>query len=137
MIEMTLAIARTALEAAFQKAAEIGMTATVSVVDESGRLVLCARSDGATFSTTDTSFAKAVAAVAFRVPTKLMSELYKDNMSFFGNVPHAFTGPMLPSIGAVPIKNGERTIGAIGCAGGLGEQDHECALAGAEMAGRR
>jgi len=113
------------------------VSVTVSVVDDSGRLVLCARGDGATFSTTDTSFAKAVAAAAFRAPTKLMSELYKDNMSFFGNVAHAFTGPMFPSIGAVPITHGERMIGAIGCAGAHGDHDHQCALAGAERAGHK
>lgn len=136
MNTMTLAVAQAAVDAARQKAAEIGASISVSVVDEAGRLVLCSRGDGASFSTTDTSFAKAVAAAAFRIPTKLMSELYSDHLSFFSNVPHAFTGPMLPSIGAVPIKFDEQTIGAIGCAGASGEQDHECAAAGAERAGQ-
>ena len=35
-------------------------------------------------------------------------------------------------IGGVPIVVGGRVIGAIGCGGGTGEQDHECAQAGAD-----
>ena len=31
----------------------------------------------------------------------------------------------------VPITAGGRVIGAIGCGGGTGEQDHQCAVAGA------
>ena len=42
---------------------------------------------------------------------------------------------ILPSIGAVPIIKAGRVIGAIGCGGGTGEQDHECAEAGAAAVG--
>ena len=46
-------------------------------------------------------------------------------------------GELLPSIGAVPIMANGRLIGAIGCGGGTGEQDHECARsAGAEAVKR-
>jgi uncharacterized protein GlcG (DUF336 family) len=40
-------------------------------------------------------------------------------------------GEILPSIGGAPISVGGRVIGAIGCGGGSGEQDHQCAMAGA------
>jgi uncharacterized protein GlcG (DUF336 family) len=40
-------------------------------------------------------------------------------------------GELLPTIGGVPIMRGGRAVGAIGCGGGTGEQDHECAEAGA------
>jgi uncharacterized protein GlcG (DUF336 family) len=50
-------------------------------------------------------------------------------------VPAALAGEILPSIGAVPIIKAGRVIGAIGCGGGTGEQDHECAEAGAAAAG--
>jgi uncharacterized protein GlcG (DUF336 family) len=43
-------------------------------------------------------------------------------------------GQILPSIGGVPIVVGGKVIGAIGCGGGTGDQDHECAVAGAEAA---
>ena len=66
-------MAEKAVKAAQAKAKELGTPMSVSEVDESGRLVLCARGDGASFSATDTSRAKAVAA-AFRRPTKEMNE---------------------------------------------------------------
>ena len=50
-------------------------------------------------------------------------------------MPAALAGEILPSIGAVPIVKGGRVIGAIGCGGGTGEQDHECAEAGAAAVG--
>jgi uncharacterized protein GlcG (DUF336 family) len=56
------------------QAKELDTPMSVSEVDESGRLVLCARGDGASFSATDTSRAKAVAAAAFRRSTKEMNE---------------------------------------------------------------
>jgi uncharacterized protein GlcG (DUF336 family) len=104
---------------------------TVAVVDEAGRLVLCARGDGVSFSSTDTSRAKAVAAAAFRRPTKDMAELRESAPAFWSNVAHVFMGQALPSIGAVPLMRQGRVIGAIGCGGGTGEQDHLCAEAGA------
>lgn len=43
MIEMTLEMAERAVGATQRKARELGTPITVSVVDEAGRLVLCAR----------------------------------------------------------------------------------------------
>lgn len=135
MIELTLEMAEKAVKAAQAKAQELGTPMSVSVVDESGRLVLCARGDGATFSTTDTSKAKATAAAAFRRPTKEMFALHEEAPAFWGNVAHVFLGQALPSTGAVPIRLDNRVIGAIGCGGGTGEQDHQCAEAGAATIG--
>ena len=42
-----------------------------------------------------------------------------------------FRGEALPSIGGVPVVSGGKVIGAVGCGGGTGEQDHQCAEAGA------
>jgi uncharacterized protein GlcG (DUF336 family) len=131
MIELTLEMAERAVKAAQAKARELGTAMTVAVVDEAGRLVLCARGDGASFSSTDTSRAKAVAAAAFRRPTRDMAELRESAPAFWSNVAHVFMGQALPSIGAVPLLRQGRVIGAIGCGGGTGEQDHLCAEAGA------
>src|SRR5262249_25802754 len=64
VIDMTLEIAERAVRAAQARARELGTPITVSVVDEAGRLVLCARGDGTHFLTPDTSRGKAVAAAA-------------------------------------------------------------------------
>src|SRR5262245_36699976 len=131
MIDMTLAMAERAVRAAQDKARQLGAPMTVTVVDEAGRLVLSARGDGTGFFTPDTSRAKAVAAAAFRMPTADMAERAQKGSLFYGVVPTVLPGQILPSHGGVPIVANGRVIGGIGCGGGTGEQDHECAVAGA------
>ena len=133
MAELTLEMAEKAAKAAQAKARELGTPMTVSVVDDAGRLVLCARGDGTGFFTPETSRAKAVAAAAFRRPTKEMANLRESAPAFWGNVAAVLGGQALPSIGAVPVTAGGKLIGAVGCGGGTGEQDHLCAEAGAAV----
>ena len=131
MIELTLDMADRAARAALAKAAAMNIALTVSVVDESGRLMLTLRGDRTGFFTTETSRAKAVAAAAFRRSTKEMVEMQKGNPVFWAAVPAISRGELLPSTGAVPLLVGGRVIGAIGCGGGSPDEDHECAAAGA------
>jgi glc operon protein GlcG len=131
MSELTLAMAERAVGAAQARARELGTPITVTVVDDDGRLILCARGDGTGFLTPETSRGKAVASAAFRRSTKELVELAKEHPAFWNAIPGLAPGQILPSTGAVPISKGGRLIGAIGCGGGTGEQDHQCAMAGA------
>jgi uncharacterized protein GlcG (DUF336 family) len=132
MIDLTLEIAERAARAAQAKARELGTPMTISVVDEAGRLVLCARGDGAGFFTPETSRAKAMAATAWRRPTSELAELASKGSLFWNSVPAVLEGQVLVSTGGVPLMRGGRVIGGIGCGGGTGEQDHLCAVAGAD-----
>jgi uncharacterized protein GlcG (DUF336 family) len=132
MIEMTLAMAEKACRAAQERAKALGTAMTITVVDEAGRLVLSARGDGTGFFSPETSRAKAMAAAAFRRPTAETGKLIEDGVAFWNVMPIVLRGELLPTMGGVPIMKGGRLIGAIGCGGGTGEQDHECALAGAQ-----
>jgi len=132
MSELTLAMAERAVGAAQARARELGTPITVTVVDDDGRLILCARGDGTGFLTPETSRGKAVASAAFRRSTKELVELAKEHPAFWNAIPGLAPGQILPSTGAVPISKGGRLIGAIGCGGGTGEQDHQCAMAGAD-----
>jgi uncharacterized protein GlcG (DUF336 family) len=131
MAALTLEMAEMAVKAAQAKARELGTPMTVTVVDDAGRLVLSARGDGTGFFTPETSRGKAVAAAAFRRSTKDMVHLRESAPAFWGNVAAVVGGQALPSIGAVPLLFGGKVIGAVGCGGGTGEQDHLCAEAGA------
>lgn len=131
MDELTLEMAEKAVKAAQAKARELGTPMTVTVVDAGGRLVLSARGDGTGFFTPETSRGKAVAAAAFRRATKEMTNLRESAPAFWGNVAAVLGGQALPSIGGVPVSAGKKVIGAVGCGGGTGEQDHLCAEAGA------
>jgi uncharacterized protein GlcG (DUF336 family) len=131
MSDLTLAMAERAVSAAQARARELGTPITVTVVDDAGRLILCARGDGTGFLTPETSKGKAMAAAAFRRSTKEMVDLAKEQPAFWSAIPGLAPGQLLPSTGAVPLTKGDRVIGAIGCGGGTGEQDHQCAVAGA------
>ena len=130
MIEMTLQMAETAVRAAQDKANALRTPMTVTVVDEAGRLVLTARGDGTGFFTPETSRAKAVAASAFKRPTKELAELVAQG-GFWALVPTVLQGQALPTPGGTPIVRGGQVIGGIGCGGGTGQQDQECSDAGA------
>jgi uncharacterized protein GlcG (DUF336 family) len=130
LMPLNLQLAESMAKAARAKARQLGISITVSVVDGAGRLVLTMRGDGTGFLTTDTSRGKAMAAAAFGLSTKEMVELQKSNPAFWTALP-AFAEGILPTTGAVPLKENGVVIGAVGCAGGLAEQDHECAMAGA------
>lgn len=130
MIQMTLQQAETAVRSAQQKANALGTAMTVTVVDEAGRLVLCARGDGTGFFTPETSKAKAMAAAAFKRSNAELSEMAAKG-GFWAVVPVVLQGQVLPTLGATPITVGGQVIGAIGCGGGTGQQDQECSDAGA------
>jgi uncharacterized protein GlcG (DUF336 family) len=132
MIELTLDMAERAAKAALAKAKALGTVMTASIVDESGRTVLIMRGDGAGFLSTETSKAKAMAAANFKKPTKELGDMVMKGSAFWSAAPAVLKGEVLPSIGAVPIMKGSKVIGAIGCGGGTGDEDHECAVAGAE-----
>ncbi len=87
---------------------------SVSVVDESGRLVYYARSDGTGFFTFDTSRAKAM---------EITDNKDANPLLWYS----------LPSPGGLPIKKDGRVIGANGIGGGSPQEDHDCALAGATV----
>jgi glc operon protein GlcG len=131
VIDMTLEIAEKAARAAQARARALGTPITVTVVDEAGRLVLSARGNGTGFFTPETSRGKAVAAAAWRRSTKEMAEAAPEYSLFWNALSGLVPGQVLPSTGGVPISVDGRVIGAIGCGGGTGEQDHQCALAGA------
>jgi uncharacterized protein GlcG (DUF336 family) len=130
MIDMTLEMAETAVKAAQAKARALRAPMTVTVVDESGRLVLSARGDGTGFFSTETSRAKAMAAASFKKRTAELAELVAKG-GFWSIVPTVLQGQILPTLGGSPIMRGGRVVGAIGCGGGTGEQDQECSDAGA------
>src|SRR5512134_3238271 len=131
MVELTLEMAEQALRAAQARARELGAPMTVTVVDEGGRMVLCARADATGFFTPETSRAKAVAAAAFRRSTTELAELAAKGSAFWKTVPVILDGQALPTPGGAPLVRGGRVIGGIGCGGGTGEQDQQCADAGA------
>ncbi len=131
MIEMTLELAEAIGKAALAKADEMNRPMSVSVVDESDRLVYFSRAYNAGFFTFDTSRAKAMAAASFKRSTLEITENKDANPLLWYSLPSVVPAQALPSPGGLPVIKEGRVIGALGLGGGAPDEDHECALAGA------
>lgn len=127
---MTLADARRVIDAAEQKAQEIGQPMNIAVVDAGGNLVAHVRMDRAWIGSVDIAINKAWTARAFDVPTKQLAELSQSGDQFFGI--HASNGGrVMIFAGGIPLSRGTEVMGAIGVSGGMGKQDQAVAEAGA------
>ena len=127
---MTLADARRVIAAAEKKAQEIGRPMNIAVADEGGNLVSHVRMDGAWLGSIDISINKAYTARAFDISTKDLASHSQSGGQFFGI--HASNhGRIMIFAGGIPLKKGDKVVGAIGVSGGSGDQDHSVAEAGA------
>lgn len=130
MIEMTLQLAQQIANAAHSKSNDFNKPMSVSIVDESGRMVHYSRADGAGFFTFETSRAKAMAAASFRRSTLEICDNKDQNPLLWYSLPSVIPGDALPSPGGRPIFKGGHCIGAIGVGGGLPDEDDACCEAG-------
>jgi uncharacterized protein GlcG (DUF336 family) len=128
-MSITLDEANRALDAAIAKATEQGTKMNIAVVDAGGRLVAFKRMDGAIWAGVYGSQGKAVASAAFGRDSGVMQE--RAGSPIIQGIMVAEGGHMIPSQGAVPITRNGMVIGAIGCGGGTGQEDEDCARAGA------
>ena len=126
---LTMAEANRIVEGAIAKARELNIKISVAVCDAGGRLVAFNRMDGAIWAGAYGSQGKAVASVAFARASGELAE--RADSPIIRGIATAEGGHMIPSQGAVPIIRGGVVEGACGVGGGTGQQDEDCARAGA------
>ncbi|WP_293910996.1 heme-binding protein [Deinococcus sp.] len=127
---LNLALARTLIAAAEQKAREIGQPMNIAVVDAGGNLIAHVRMDGAWIGSIDISINKAFTSRAFDISTKDLGENSQPGGQFYG-IHTSNHGRVMIFVGGIPLKQGGVVVGAIGVSGGSGEQDQAVAEAGA------
>ena len=115
--------------AAIAHAEGLGILICVSVSDSGGRLIAFQRMDGAIWAAVYGSQGKAAASAAFGRPSGDLAAR-ADHPTFRGIVA-ADGGRMILGKGGAPVFRGGRLIGACGVGGGTGEEDEDCARAGA------
>ena len=126
---ITLEHAQAAVQAAHQKALEMGVKMNIAVVDAGANLVAFARMDDAWLGSLDISIRKAKTARFFDMPTGAIGGLSQPGGSLFG-IEHS-NGGLITFPGGIPIKDGSgQVIGAIGVSGSTVEDDHAVAEAG-------
>lgn len=129
---MTLSLedANRIAQEAINKAKSLGILINVAVCDAGGRLVAFQRMDGAIWGGAYGSQGKAVASAGFGRPSGDLTER-ADHPTFRGIVA-AEGGHMFLGQGGVPILRDGVVIGGCGVGGGTGQQDEDCAQAGAD-----
>lgn len=126
----TLEIAIAAARAAVDSCAAAGYRIGAAVVDSAGEARALLTADGSDGSHVFVAMRKALAALAFQMPSSTASRLVPNNKALLARV----TPNMFVEGGAVPIVAGGAVIGAIGASGAggavIGQQDEDCAIAG-------
>lgn len=119
--------AQAVIAAAVAEAKKHDWKLIVSVVDSGGNLVALQRMDGAQLASIPISEHKARAAANFRRETKVF-----ENGIQLNSLNYLITlDGVVASRGGIPLVEGGKLIGAIGCSGGTGSQDEVGCKAGA------
>ncbi len=132
MADITLTQAEQAVDAALNKAKEMGVNMDIAVVDVGANLKAFARMDGAWLGSIDIAQKKAKTARWFDMPTGAIGGLSQPGGPLF-NIEHSNNG-LITFPGGLPLKNGaDEVIGAIGVSGSTVEDDDAVASAGAAV----
>ena len=122
-------LAQRIIEAAMEKARELGHAFCIAVTDESGVLKAFTRMDGAPLMSIQVAQDKAYTAVGFGMSTDQWYEFIKDDPPLAAG---ATTGidRLVVFGGGYPIQADGQVVGAVGVSGGHYAQDMEVAQAG-------
>jgi uncharacterized protein GlcG (DUF336 family) len=128
-MSITLEQAQKSVQAAQQKALEMGVKMNIAVVDAGANLTAFARMDDAWLGSIDISIKKAKTARFFDMPTGDLGKASQPGGSLY-NI-EVSNGGLITFPGGIPIKDASgKIIGAIGVSGSTVEDDHAVADAG-------
>lgn len=128
---LTLQQAQTAVQAAHQKAQDLGVRMNIAVIDAGANLVAFIRMDDAWLGSLDISIKKAKTARFFDMATGELGKLSQPGQPLFG-IEHS-NGGLITFPGGIPlVGNGGLVMGAIGVSGSTVDDDHAVAQAGVE-----
>jgi uncharacterized protein GlcG (DUF336 family) len=116
---ITMERAQVLVQAAVAEANKRGWPLNIAVVDPNGDIVAFARMDGAQLASIAISQHKARAAARYRRPTHALEDgIQKAGFNYLLTL-----DDVIASRGGIPLIEGGKLIGAIGCSGGTGSQD--------------
>lgn len=130
MGKITLDEARKVVQAGLISASEQGVGMGIAVVDYAGQLVAFERSDDAPWIVSEIAWRKARTSAAFGKPTADREKAWAERPFFAQSV--IGLGDYVVGKGAFPLIRDGEVVGAVGASGGVPEQDHVAAEAGAK-----
>jgi glc operon protein GlcG len=98
----------------------------VAIVDTHGALLYFERLENTQYASNDIAIGKARAAATYQRPTRAFAEVINKGGPATATLPGVFASP-----GGVPIMADGKVVGAVGVSGVTGDQDEQCAKAGA------
>jgi uncharacterized protein GlcG (DUF336 family) len=132
---LTLGQGQAILHAATAKAKEIGIAASVVVLDAAGHLKAFSRMDGAWLGSIDVAMKKARTSVLFEMETQNVWKVCKPGAQAHGL--EQTNDGLVTFAGGIPLKApGGQLLGTIGVSGGQVTQDFEIASAGSAVFSR-
>lgn len=119
--------AKEALVAAENKAKELGISISTTIVDEHGVQIAASKMEDAFYISPKFSFEKAFTSANLKMPTGDLLAYTAENKPYFG-LNTLFGGQLTAIAGGLPVKIGEKVAGAVGVGGSPDTaQDVECA----------
>lgn len=120
--------AKKAAAAAVAEARKNDWTMAVAVIDPGGSLVYFEKMDGTQTGSVNVAIGKARSAALYKRPTKVWQDIVAG-----GGAGVRILGleGAVPIEGGIPLAMDGKIVGAIGLSGGSGQQDGQCATAGA------
>lgn len=122
-MELTLDMAKAIIYIAQREVQRMGNKCSIAISDENGWLVALHRMDGTPIATVDIARDKAWTAAAFKVSSSEVSKFGDASRPGFGLNPTKWNDHLTTIPGGLPIKDGDKIIGAIGVSGGKPEED--------------
>jgi glc operon protein GlcG len=133
MRQLTSKDAQAAVTAAALQARKLKIRVSVAAVDADGTLLAFVRMDGSLRHLADAAIKKACVAASVGMSTGKWDELLLTDSSLLAD--YAARARMTVFAGGVPIHHRQKVVGAIGVAGGVPDQDADCARVAIEAIG--
>ena len=124
--------ARLLLDRALDKAVEIGVPASVAVLDASREVAAFARQDRAPLLTGEVAVAKGYTAASLRQPSGALADATAPSGAFFG-LAHGSSRSLITFGGGFPLIVDDELVGAVGASGGTLEEDDAIARAAVDL----
>ncbi|MCV0429736.1 MAG: heme-binding protein [Roseibium sp.] len=135
--EITQKLAHAILDAAFEKAAELGLKPlTVAVLDAGGHLKALSRQDGTSTLRPEIAQGKARGAISMGLGSRALFKRAQEQPYFIQAMNNLSGGSLVPVPGGVLVRSRDGTlIGAVGITGDSSDNDEACAVAAIQAVG--
>ncbi len=124
--------ARRMMDAAREKATEIGKPVSVAIVDAGGNVMALERMGDAPSATIVVAEGKAVASAVMGRDSGRLEAMADSLPTIINSLMIRYGGRFVPAQGGVVVRDGGAIVGAVGVSGATSDEDESIARAGAE-----